>query len=98
MNVVINQTGVGPGHYRPGPVGLSGAGVGSRRLRSLDTGLAERGREGVLPVAIVVRLLDGVVEELAHLRVVVGEVADPVALLAERLTDDLEVFRVGRFV
>src|SRR4051794_35532456 len=71
----------------------SGAGVHRRRVGGLHPGLAERGLEGLRPGAVVLGLLERVGDPLAHLRVLLG-VADAVALLGERLADDLEVVRV----
>src|SRR5699024_6104314 len=67
------------------------------RLRRVDTGLAERGLERVVPVAVLERLLEGLVQELADFRAVLA-VADAVTLLGERLSDDLQLIGVLRGV
>src|SRR5690606_17900956 len=85
--------------YTPAPAGMTLgllAGVQFRGIRGLDARLAQRRLEGLGPRAVVVGLLQGVVDEFAELGVAVL-VTDAVALLAERLADDFEfVGRLGR--
>src|SRR5690349_20377550 len=77
---------VGPAAGAAGPtpsISLgSGAGVHLRQLRGVHAGLAEGGLERLGVAAVLVGLLDGVLDPLAHLRAVL-RVAHAVALLGE---------------
>src|SRR5664279_1262041 len=75
----------------------SAARIQGRCLRGIDPGLTQRRLEGRRPPAIVHGCLNGVVEELAHLCVVLRE-ANSVALFAEGLTYDRQLVGVLRGV
>src|SRR5690606_35646645 len=80
-------------HPRRRSVTMSLAGVERRRIACLAAALAQGRVERGLPRAVLERLGQRLVDELAQLRVV-RAVADPVALLGEGLADDLELVGV----